>query len=209
MSIKIYNAWETTEPMPVLEKRYGWAALTDAIAEEIARRVKGRKVIDLGCGRGELLSLLHDMGASQVIGLDPELPPHIHRGAASWLDRSVKTYRLTYAELPDGDWSDFVAVVSWPTMATKAMADLVSILPKFDLVLVLAKTTDGTMCGSPALWEQLIRWECVAHVPARTNDLLVYNPKGKNLRARLTLTEYAGLHQDVAEPFFYDAPPFS
>lgn len=67
--------------------------------------LRGKKVIEIGCGKGEFLSLLTEMGVGEAVGFDPSHVPGRNEGPAADRIRFVRDF---YSEKYAGESGDFV-----------------------------------------------------------------------------------------------------
>src|SRR5258708_33294995 len=88
----IYNAaWkpELTVYSDLYEETQGFSPTFKAfhrqLAEELIGRydIVGKEVVEIGCGKGEFLSLLCEVGRNDGIGYDPSFVPSRRDGAAA------------------------------------------------------------------------------------------------------------------------------
>ena len=77
------------------------------LAEELVARheLRGKKVIEIGCGKGEFLNLLAEMGVREAVGFDPGHVPGRNEGPAADRIRFVDDF---YSEKYTGESGDFV-----------------------------------------------------------------------------------------------------
>lgn len=126
--------------------------------------VKGRVVFDLGAGDLLLAKELIQLGASKVVAIDKDAP-------FPWSgDRRIEVRRDYFHQVKDTAID--VAFVSWPSNYVDW--DLIRLVGQAETVVYLGKNTDGTSCGSVALFEHLLMRKLLAHVPDRSNTLLAY-----------------------------------
>jgi len=111
----IYNgAWEEgrTAYREGYEETQAYSGTFNAfnrrLAEDLVARhgLKGRDVLEIGCGKGEFLSLLCDLGARRGIGYDPGFIPDRLTGEAA--DR-VRIVRDFFSDKTVTEPADFVA----------------------------------------------------------------------------------------------------
>ena len=103
----------------------------DAIIQQY---VKGKSVVDLGCGNGEWLPILREFGAAEVLGIDKDLPKGF-RDTALRID-----YASTVIDSP------FVAVLFYPP--NYRITGLVPLLEQAEIVIYRGCNTDEiTACG--------------------------------------------------------------
>jgi hypothetical protein len=160
----------------------GFGSLNNAQREALREFVKDKQVHDLGAGDLTLSIELLTLGARLVVAIDKEA----HLGASPPGIVTVKTYFEDYAFPID------VAFMSWPRNTMDF--GLVRLVSGASVVAYLGKNTDGTACGYPLLWNHLRNRKVLAHVPDRTNTLIVYGEEeyGRNLIPE----EFAALYQE-------------
>ena len=141
--------------------------------------VRGKVVADLGCGDGSLAGAMVGMGAKAVHAVD-KAPARISRPGVvfhqSYFDRW---------QLPEGVQ---VAVVSWPQ--NSGLPGIPKLLRGIPDVVYLGKNTDGTTCGSRAMFSVLLHRDPVRYVPDSRNVMIHY---GNEPRPTLALH-----HEEIA-----------
>lgn len=151
--------------------------------------VEGRVVADLGCGSGELSRTMADMGATLVHAVDKGPCPVEHP--------KVEVHQSYFAhwKCPEGVE---VAVLCWPQNYT--LMGLTGILRSIPHVLYVGKNTDGTACGTPALFSHLVLRGTVKCLPCRWNVMIHY---GNDPRPDRTLhhEEFAGIANSEPRPY--------
>lgn len=78
-----------------------------ALAEDLVTRhaLRSKRIVEIGCGQGEFLALLSELGANQGIGFDPEFVPG--RGTIpAGIDAEVR--REAFIDATDSPQADFV-----------------------------------------------------------------------------------------------------
>jgi SAM-dependent methyltransferase len=100
-----------TEYSPRCEETQGYSPTFTAFHRELARTLierydlRGRDIVEIGCGKGEFLALLCELGANRGIGFDPafvpERAPRVSRGEVSFIQDF-------YSEKYTGYRADFV-----------------------------------------------------------------------------------------------------
>jgi hypothetical protein len=173
-----------------------YGRLTSVQLETLMPFVLGRQVYDLGAGNLVLARLLLNLGASSVVAIDKErplcTPPSLPRN----LDVVYTTFDKFHA-LP----TTCVAFVSWPDNRTDK--GLLRLVRRASQVVYLGKNTDGTACGSLALFEHFLEREILATEPDRKNTLIVYGARQDTRREPLC-EERAGMSPDTI--LSYGAP---
>lgn len=142
--------------------------------------VAGRVVHDLGAGDLTYARRLLDLGAQEVVAIDKE------RSFVSSVPGI--TYRQAYFhEVEPGLGTVFL---SWP-VNWNDRALLLHALSAHTLVY-LGKNTDGTACGTPALFEAMVHRALLAYVPDPRNCLVITGPIQAHARTP-TPEERAGM----------------
>jgi 2-polyprenyl-6-hydroxyphenyl methylase/3-demethylubiquinone-9 3-methyltransferase len=68
-----HPALDAFSPLPLKERLFVRARLATAPLVDLASRVKGERVLDVGCGHGVLCALLtHQQPSREVVGIDPD-----------------------------------------------------------------------------------------------------------------------------------------
>lgn len=137
--------------------------LTDGQADYLRGIVAGKVVADLGCGDGSLSATMAGMGASVVHAVDKSPVDIRHRGVVfhqSYFDRW---------EMPEGVQ---VAVVSWPH--NSGLPGIPKLLREVPDVIYIGKNTDGTSCGSRAMFSLLTRRTPLRYLPDQRNVMIHY-----------------------------------
>ena len=88
------------------EETQGFSPTFNAFARNLARRwvdqyhLQGKTVLEIGCGKGEFLALLVELGAGKGVGIDPAyVPGRLQTPAASRLEFVQDLYSEKYARL--------------------------------------------------------------------------------------------------------------
>lgn len=142
----------------------GYWSFTPEQAAAFEETVRGAHVLDLGAGDCSLSREALRLGAKSVLAVDKDLP--WKPGVTAWRGH----FSGLVASL--GPLVSDVVIVSWP--ATCRADGLLALVHDAQRVIVLAKTTDGVMCGWPWLWRYLSTRPIDIRVPDRRNTLLVY-----------------------------------
>jgi hypothetical protein len=147
--------------------------------------VADRAVHDFGAGDLELSHRIVELGATKLIAIDRHDMPTPTSAA---IERQKAYYENIRDQAADVD----VALLSWPVNWPCCLEPFVEAAR---VVIYLGKCTDGSMCAYPGLWAALTGREVLAHVPDRSNTLIVYGP-AKRPGRRLLPEEYAGVHHE-------------
>lgn len=160
--------------------RLGFTRLWPEQAAELRARVSGRRVWELGCGRGELARWLARHAAS-VHAVDK----------ADVFGRASRrcTFERVHFHLWRPPEAAEVAVVAWPIAS--GTSGLVELLERVPVVVYVGMNAHHTACGAADLWAHLLSRELVADVPAPAgacpadgNALMVYGAPREGLDAR-------------------------
>jgi hypothetical protein len=186
--------------------------LSPAQQAVVRRFVSGKTVLDLGAGTFELSRCLVDLGAEHVIAVErstrergrleigtPYERVRVLPSNLSALGRVARRAGRRGVEPPASHRRAQVAFVSWPSPSGRMYSpapDFAILEPvrKAQVVVYLGSNLDGTICGSPTLYQHLARREVLAHEPEKRNTLIVYGkllPRGR-VRERLP-EEQAGI----------------
>jgi len=167
--------------------------------EAVRYYVKNQWLYDLGAGHLGWAKKLSEFGALNVTAVDSMYKDRRNNALNDCRDwhKCVPSNTIlsssTFSELYREGVTKFDAVfVSWPDVAYGKTMGIELLTRRADTVIYLGKTTDGTMCGSPQLWSQLIRRKVLCYLPAVRNSLIVYGAKEE--RRPLLLDEEAGLN---------------
>jgi hypothetical protein len=138
-----------------------YGRLNEKQRETVALHVKGKHVHDLGAGNGGLALELIKLGAEKVTTIERH-------------DIHVKHPRI---EVRQGYFHDFpmlkpdVVFVSWPP--NHKDHDLYRLCRDARVLVYLGKCTDGTACGQPEMFEDMLHRELLAYIPDRQNTLVI------------------------------------
>lgn len=115
-------ALEVFSALPWRERLFVRARLASAPLGELARRVRGGRMLDVGCGHGVLCALVSQrLPATFVMGIDPD-PRKIAWARASIGRRPRTEFRTTTVEA--------LALVEAATFDTLTVADVLYLLPE-------------------------------------------------------------------------------
>lgn len=94
------------EYSPRYEETQGFSPTFNAFARDLAARLvaahdlRGRTVLEIGCGKGEFVTLLCELGAGAGIGVDPGYVPERNRSPAAGRIRFIRDfYSAAHADL--------------------------------------------------------------------------------------------------------------
>lgn len=130
--------------------------------------VRGKVVADLGCGDGSLAVSMVEMGAAVVHAVD-KAPARISRPGVVFHQAYFDRWRV-----PEGVQ---VAVVSWPH--NSGLPGIPKLLRGIPDVVYLGKNTDGTTCGSRAMFSVLLHRNPVRYVPDSRNVMIHYGNESR------------------------------
>lgn len=154
--------------------------LSDDQREAVREHVRDRVVHDLGAGSCELSCELLNLGAKSVVAIDTKEIPFV--------DRRIKRIRTAFECYRE---PISVAFVSWPI--NQEDPGLPRLLRGAKKVIYLGKNTDGTMCGWPELFlDVLAKRKVEVYLPERKNTLIIYGAKLRARRKSLLGEESAG-----------------
>ncbi len=170
-----------------------YGLLNPAQRAAVARHVRGKVVHDLGAGDLGLSRELLRFGAAKVYAVDRAPKPPL----SPW------PKRLHYMQSYFHDVFDRMDVIfaSWPV---NHEANLLPHLLAAGTIIYLGCNTGGSACGTPGLFEVLVRRELLDYIPDRHNSLVVV---GRYLDGPREPTgeEYAGLTIDTKYMSFAEA----
>lgn len=161
--------------------------LNDAQRAALEPFINGARVHDLGSGDLVFTRELVRMGAEHVTAIDRH-PARSFNKRITCVEAHYENYHV------DVD----VAVMSWPANWRTGLRETAE---QSRIVVYVGKNTDGSSCGSQAMFEHLVDREVLAHVPDRCNTLIIYGPTRVE-RDRLP-EEHAKLTED-AKMWRYD-----
>jgi len=155
---------------------FGHAALTDKSLNLIHGECQGFRIVDLGCGEGDLLK--HLSGAQPLtysircIGIDPSLPRTTADKSAGWMLTKSRWQDHEVGRLIS---SDTVVILSWPanTLDVEASASLISHLNHAAKVILIGQETDGVVVGDSVLWNHLARRDIIGVIRQAANHQFV------------------------------------
>jgi hypothetical protein len=129
--------------------------------EALQPHVSGRHVHDLGAGNLELSKALLSLGAQKVTAID--------KIVMTPTDPRIEVRKAYFHDLDD--LAPDVAFISWPV--NHDQPELFRVLRAATKVIYLGKNSDGTSCGHPTLFRDLLKRELLTYVPERDNTLIV------------------------------------
>jgi hypothetical protein len=169
---------------------FGW--MVPEFGPVIRRAVVGKVVLDAGAGDLKWARRLVELGARKLIALDKEGPPRRIRSRIVY----HQTYFDEFLDGPHDSWD--VLFCAWPD--NREMPGLLRLLRESSVVLVIAKNTDGTACGTPTFWKLLSHRRLLAAVEHPRNWLHVYGAECGSADKRVpTVEEHAGMFQHGPE----------
>jgi hypothetical protein len=160
-----------------------YGRLNEKQRESVALHVKGKHVHDLGAGNGMLSLELLKLGAAKVTAIDRHEVP-------------VTDPRI---EVRQGYFHDFqmlrpdVVFVSWPP--NHKDYDLFRLCRDARVTIYVGKNTDGTACGQPELFEDMLHRKLLAYHADRQNTLIIVGKAVRRKRSPMG-EERAGLEMN-------------
>ncbi|MCK9567560.1 hypothetical protein M0R72_01260 [Candidatus Pacearchaeota archaeon] len=174
-----------------------YGTLNAAQEECLKKLVAGKVVYDLGAGDLVLAHKLLELGAAKVVAIEKEL---------FFIDNVAPEIEVRQQYFQHMDEDMDIAFVSWPANYDNGLRE---ILKRTKTIIYLGKNTDGSMCGTPALFEYLSTRKIEEHVPSRANTFICYTDTLDKPRhtAWLLQEEEAAINANVhAEPVRYKNP---
>jgi len=168
-----------------------YGRLNEKQREAVRSHVKGLRIHDLGAGDGSLALELIELGAEHVTTIERH-------------DIHVRHPRV---EVRQGYFHDFpmvkpdVAFASWPP--NHKDYDLFRLCRDARILVYLGKNTDGTACGQPEMFEDMVHRELLAYVPNRLNTLIIVGQR-LDTRREPRGEERAGLEMNTGRCLQYD-----
>jgi hypothetical protein len=142
--------------------------LTITQTNVLTKYVRGKTVIDLGCGDGGHSAVMLNAGARHIIGVDKETTPYLRDVTRFTFYKQY--YDAVARDLPPSHRFD-VGFVSWPS--NRPLPGLTAILKRCDRVVYLGKNTDSTACGDYALFQHLRSRKLLQYIPDPRNCMIV------------------------------------
>jgi hypothetical protein len=169
--------------------------LNAAQRKVLGQHVRGKIIHDLGAGDLTLSRELLSLGAAEVYAIDKESKP------TSWTWPRKLHYKQAYFHNVTSRMETIF--MSWPV---NHEANLLPHILGAGMVIYLGKNTDGSACGTPGLFEVMVRRELLAYEPDRKNCLIVTGkyldsprgPTGEELAGLSTLVNYYSYEQAEA-----------
>jgi hypothetical protein len=172
-----------------------YGTLNAAQEECLKHLVAGKVVYDLGAGDLVLAHKLLELGAAKVVAIEKEL---------FFVDNVAPEIEVRRQYFQHMNEDIDIAFVSWPANYDNG---LLPILKRTKTIIYLGKNTDGSMCGTPALFQYLITRKIEEHVPSRPNTLICYSEQLDKPRWHGVQEEEAALKMDTGEdPVRYQNP---
>lgn len=148
---------------------YGYTRFDKIQKATFEKCIKGKTILDIGCGRGELSQHMAKTSATYVYAIDKEfvaIPNSTNK--IVFQQTSFDTFYNT-AKLLSFD----IAVLAWPinNYTIQHGLDLALLSPE---IIVITKNSEGTCCGNLKMYETLSKLQIVAYVPRILNTLSIY-----------------------------------
>ncbi len=164
--------------------KYGYTGFDKLQKTTFRKYVKGKSVIDIGCGNGELANLSIKTGATSVYAIDkefnvtPKLTPNVTYLKTTFDKFYTSAKRLKFD----------ISILSWPINNTSVLTGLELALFSPEIILI-TNNSDGVVCGLPIMYEMLSKLQIEAYIPQYYNVLTIYknlpcdrNPTQEELR---------------------------
>jgi len=139
-----------------------YGVLNQAQAQLVEHFVRGQVVHDFGAANLYVSCELLRLGASKVIAIDKDPVRFMS------IPEGIEFRQVLFRDVQD-DPID-VAFISWPPNHDTG---LVPILKRSRVVIYLGKNTDGTACGTPEMFQYLLKRKA-EYLPDRRNTLICY-----------------------------------
>lgn len=145
--------------------------------------VRGRRLVDYGCGNLEFTLQVLGLGARHVLAYDKE-----RAVVPAELRHRLSFTQGCYLDRPP---STRTAIVSWPYNTDTGIDLRLHTAPR---VIYVGRNTGGTVCGYVDFWLELFRREVLCYAPDEHNVLIVYGDYLEK-RRKLKPEEYAAIAQ--------------
>lgn len=152
----------------------GYGRFTEKQQSIMRAHIAGARVLYPGSGWGHKAEVLIGLGADHVTCIEKEQtcfsknPIYRHKKV-----EAVRDY-VEELEIEAFEGKD-VLLLSWvQPYRFPATAEIFERFDKIPKIVYLGKNTDGTQCGSPALYSYLLTREVLHYVPARENTMIIY-----------------------------------
>lgn len=152
-------------------------------SKALASFVKGRSIFDFGAGDCKLSQKLLKLGATGVQAVDQLEPPRRK------LPCNLRYLQRRFRDLDTRNYGTIF--ISWPTN-DPGCSWLATVVSKSDRTIYLGKNTDGTACGNPEFFRELVHRELLAYVPSPMNTLIIVGERLPTKREPMP-EELAGL----------------
>lgn len=137
-----------------------YGRLNERQRKAVSKHIRGKVIHDLGAGDLGLSTELLRLGAAEVYAVDKEDTPR-------FLPRRLHYKSAYFNEITSRMDTVFL---SWPT---NHEAHLLPHLAQAQTLIYLGKNTDGTSCGTPALFRAMIRRDLLDYEPDKHNCLVI------------------------------------
>ena len=171
-------------PAEVFAVHDRWTRLTEAQAAVYDAAVRGRRVVDLGAGKGGLSRRAREAGAASVVAVEPS------EDWGPWDVRGVPRLREDAAAFLARDPDFDVLVLGWPP--AHPVPGLDALVDRAPRVVYAGQCTRGSATGTLPLWRKLAARAVWAYLPSLRSTLIVYDGPLSAPRAPLH-EERAGL----------------
>ncbi len=159
---------------------FGYARLTPEMDAALLEEVRGKRVVDLGCGDGELAAYMAQ-NASHVTAVDADTS-HAETNLATIAERDrVTIVTSTFSDflVEDGEYD--LGVFSWPL--NFGLVGIGQVLEKIPRLLVISLNDRHVACGTAKLWLNCFKRPVLSdYAPEGINSLTVYGEMRSSLR---------------------------
>ena len=179
----------------------GYGEITTEMEAVLRPLVKGKVVYDLGAGDLHHARHLLQLGARRIVAIDKGDFVAIDKEYQPPSTPRIETISGYFDAVPIPPGGIEVAFVCWP--CNRYNPGLVTWLEAAEYVIYIGSNFDGTACGSPDLFEHLLRRRLTGYVPHRRNSLVAVAERLPEPR-ETTPEEAAARSPTIRHGFAYD-----
>jgi hypothetical protein len=146
-----------------------WQTATEGQLKVIEHFCRGKELLDLGGLDGSLSYRLLEAGAATAVTVDKEKVPSLRHPRMTVINQPFSEFfRANQAK----QWQ--TAILSWPANNDYAVGQMLPILDHCREVVYLGSNSNGSQCGTPLLWLQLVRRQIHCSLVEKKATLIVY-----------------------------------